>query len=249
MLWPNGTKAKPRVSSGFGPRNGGLTNFHHGTDFVGFSDIHAVAGGKVTIAGFMNPAAGNTVRVEFQTGRTHTYMHLKSISVGVGQGVVEGQKLGVMGHTGNPTGDCLHLEVRLNGNSVDPVPWVTERVGAAPAGAVAAGTGIARPRDMLTWDWTGIQRMLKSGFGYTGPIDNIPGVGTVSAFQRFQNASGFGQLVVDGDLGTQSCMAAQRWLQARWGYDGAIDGFPGVKTHNAWIRAEDGNDREFAHIV
>ena len=43
------------------------------------------------------------------------YLHLDSLSVSVGQQVTKGQKLGVMGNTGNSFGAHLHFDVMLNG--------------------------------------------------------------------------------------------------------------------------------------
>ena len=114
-----------------------------------------------------------------------------------------------------------------------------------PAPEPAAQPG---PEVMLSWPWTGIQRMLKSDFGYRGAIDNQPGVGTISAFQRFMNAKGYGRLAVDGMWGPATCKAAQTWLARRWGYKGAIDGIPGAGTRAAWDQAERENGRVYAWV-
>ena len=48
-----------------------------------------------------------------------------SISVNIGQNVVEGQILGIQGTTGNSTGDHLHFEIRLEDKStIDPAPYL-----------------------------------------------------------------------------------------------------------------------------
>lgn len=114
-----------------------------------------------------------------------------------------------------------------------------------PAPEPAAQPG---PEVMLSWPWTGIQRMLKSDFGYRGAIDNKPGAGTISAFQRFMNARGYGRLAVDGEWGPATCKAAQTWLARRWGYKGAIDGIPGAGTRAAWDQAERENGRVYARV-
>lgn len=104
------------------------------------------------------------------------------------------------------------------------------------------------PNDMLKWRWEGVQRMLKSDFGYRGAIDNNPGGGTISAFQRFMNSKGYGNLRVDGVWGPATCRAAQTWLKRRWGYGGAIDALPGSGTRAAWDRAERANNNAYARI-
>lgn len=136
MLWPNHSRTMPPISSPFGPRTGGAFSFHHGTDFVGFSTVHAVASGRVTLAGWMNSSAGNAVAVDYAPGITLVYMHLGKVTVTRGQHIAEGQPLGTVGSTGNATGPCVHVEVRLQGTSVDPVPYIRARLtGGTPAAA------------------------------------------------------------------------------------------------------------------
>jgi murein DD-endopeptidase MepM/ murein hydrolase activator NlpD len=47
---------------------------------------------------------------------------LSAFSVGVGQSVATGTRIGRVGSTGESTGPHLHFEVRLRGAAVDPVP-------------------------------------------------------------------------------------------------------------------------------
>lgn len=102
--------------------------------------------------------------------------------------------------------------------------------------------------------WTGIQRMLKSDFGYSGAIDNIPGAGSIRAFQRFMNAKGYGKragvgnLTVDGIAGPATLKAAQRWLKETGRYSGAVDGIRGAGTNAGWARAEAENGRAYSRI-
>lgn len=93
--------------------------------------------------------------------------------------------------------------------------------------------------------WNGIQEMLRKYYGYRGLIDNIPGKGTITAFQKFLNAQGHAAGTVDGIWGAKTAKAAQRWLKARWGYKGAIDGIFGGGTKAAWKRAEVANGKAF----
>lgn len=56
-----------------------------------------------------------------------------SVSVSPQQRVQAGDALGTMGRTGNVSGVHLHLEVVVGGTQVDPVPFLTARVGGATA--------------------------------------------------------------------------------------------------------------------
>lgn len=128
MRYPDGTTKPPAVSSPFGPRTGGAFSFHYGADLVGFSRIHAVADGKVTFAGWMNSAAGYTIVVDHGGGITSLYMHNAAHHVARGDRVSEGQQIATMGRSGNATGNCNHLEIRVNGRSVEPLSYIAARL-------------------------------------------------------------------------------------------------------------------------
>ena len=52
------------------------------------------------------------------------YAHQSAILVRAGQQVRQGQVIGRVGTTGASTGNHLHFEVRLDGDPVDPLPWL-----------------------------------------------------------------------------------------------------------------------------
>ena len=74
----------------------------------------AAASGDVIVAksSGWNGGYGNYVVVKHANGTQTLYSHLNSVSVGIGQRVSAGQKLGGVGSTGRSTGIHLHFEVR-----------------------------------------------------------------------------------------------------------------------------------------
>lgn len=94
---------------------------HKGIDIARPSDrsILAADNGKVESAGW-DGGYGNKIVINHQNGMKTVYAHLSKIDVKVGQTVSKGQKIGVMGSTGNSTGVHLHFEVYENGVLQNP---------------------------------------------------------------------------------------------------------------------------------
>jgi murein DD-endopeptidase MepM/ murein hydrolase activator NlpD len=102
---------------------------HAGVDIAagGGASIRAVAAGEVLRAGW-NGGYGNFTclyhgRYEGR-GFATCYAHQSAVLVRPGQRVAQGQVIGRVGTTGASTGNHLHFEVRLNGNPVNPLPWL-----------------------------------------------------------------------------------------------------------------------------
>jgi LysM repeat protein len=91
---------------------------HNGIDFSGApigTSIVASAAGTITVAinnGGYNGGYGNYVVISHANGTQTLYGHMNSVSVKVGQQVVQGQKIGGMGNSGKSTGPHLHFEIR-----------------------------------------------------------------------------------------------------------------------------------------
>ncbi len=109
------------VSSPMGMRWGRM---HNGIDIARPTNrnILAADNGTVSFAGWSG-GYGNTIRINHNNGMTTLYAHLSSIDVRVGQTVGKGQKIGVMGSTGNSTGVHLHFEVYQNGQLRNPMDF------------------------------------------------------------------------------------------------------------------------------
>jgi murein DD-endopeptidase MepM/ murein hydrolase activator NlpD len=86
---------------------------HYGLDIDGSTgdSIIAAASGTVTFAGWKSNGGGYQVWISHGSGLYTTYNHMSSVSVGRGQHVSKGQRVGRMGATGFATGSHLHFEV------------------------------------------------------------------------------------------------------------------------------------------
>jgi len=68
---------------------------------------------------------GNATIVDHGGGIATLYAHQSRISVSEGERVARGQIIGRVGCTGTCTGDHLHFEVRIDGEPVNPVPYLS----------------------------------------------------------------------------------------------------------------------------
>jgi murein DD-endopeptidase MepM/ murein hydrolase activator NlpD len=120
------------ISSGFGYRNSpciGCSSNHKGLDFaVGYgTKVPAVIAGTVTKVRY-SYELGNYVSVDAGHGMETVYAHLSSVSVSVGDKISLGQIIGKVGSTGLSSGNHLHLEIRMYGEAVDPLPILRQYV-------------------------------------------------------------------------------------------------------------------------
>ena len=131
MMWP--APGYSKITCEYGWRFNG-TDFHTGIDISG-SGIH---GAKVVAANTgtviftkqcpyngYSYGYGTYAIVDHGGGITTLYAHMSSLAVNVGDVVVMGQQIGNVGNTGWSTGAHLHFEVRKDGKSVNPLPYVT----------------------------------------------------------------------------------------------------------------------------
>lgn len=74
--------------------------------------------------------AGNRVTIDHGDGLVTKYFHLQngSIPVQVGDHVTAGQQIGYMGSTGYSTGAHLHFQLEMDGEPIDPLPYITGEV-------------------------------------------------------------------------------------------------------------------------
>lgn len=125
------------VSSGFGPRVHPIfseVRMHTGLDLnaTAGTPIFAVADGRVVVAG-EEGGYGLAVAIDHGNGIATLYAHQSAFAVSVGDEVVAGDVIGFIGSTGFSTGPHLHFELRLDGNPVDPFPFVDLRPESVPS--------------------------------------------------------------------------------------------------------------------
>lgn len=136
MMWP--VKGKTRLTATYPAYSDGSP--HWGIDIVKADGntrgepFYAAQGGEVIIAkndGNWNSGFGNYCVIDHGDGTQTLYAHSDNILVGVGQVVKKGQKIGIIGATGNVTGPHLHFEVRVKKadgtvSRVNPLNYVSQ---------------------------------------------------------------------------------------------------------------------------
>jgi murein DD-endopeptidase MepM/ murein hydrolase activator NlpD len=122
LIWP----VTGPITSGYGPRNiGNGYEFHPGID-IGVptgTPIRAAAAGTVTIAG-PTGGYGNYTCIDHGGGLSTCYGHQERFLVSVGQQVAQGQIIGLSDCTGYCFGPHVHFEVRINGQTTDPLGYL-----------------------------------------------------------------------------------------------------------------------------
>lgn len=127
MSWP--VPGYTRITSQFGMRTHPITGIYKlhtgvdigaplGTNFIAAND------GIVIKAGY-NLAYGNMVILDHGGGVQTLYAHGTDILVSVGDVVTQGTPVLTVGSTGYSTGPHAHFEVRVNGEYVEPLDYIT----------------------------------------------------------------------------------------------------------------------------
>lgn len=113
------------ISSRYGEVSRIRSSAHKGLDIackLG-TDIKAIAKGTVVFAQDSGDL-GNLVKIEHGNGVQTWYAHCSKIYASVGDEVEPGDIIAAVGSTGNSTGPHLHLEIRVNGNAVNPQLYI-----------------------------------------------------------------------------------------------------------------------------
>ena len=126
FCWP--APSYTRVSSEYGYRVHpiyGTQKFHSGVDLAAPSGSPILAAYDGTVVGAAyNASMGNYVMIDHGDNLYTIYMHASKLLVSSGQTVSRGQKIALVGSTGNSTGPHLHFTVKLNGSYVTPWNYI-----------------------------------------------------------------------------------------------------------------------------
>lgn len=128
FAWP--VPGYTRITSKYGMRTHpitGIYKLHTGVDIGAPMGANFVAAndGIVVKAGY-NGAYGNMVIIDHGGGVQTLYAHGSEILVKVGDTVKKGETAVLkVGSTGYSTGAHAHFEVRINGETTDPLPYIT----------------------------------------------------------------------------------------------------------------------------
>lgn len=130
LATPKGWPVRGRITSEFGKRQNpinGLMDDHTGIDISApkGTEIRATADGMVVFSGW-SPGNGNLVVIEHGMGYRTLFAHNSQNLVSEGQKVKRGDKIALVGSTGNATGPHLHYEIWLNGKPQNPSKYLLE---------------------------------------------------------------------------------------------------------------------------
>lgn len=107
-----------------------IPKMHYGIDFSAPSGtpIQSTGTGKVIRATNTHDGYGNCVEIDHGFGYVTLYGHMSRIDVKVGQEVVRGQQIGLVGSTGTSTAPHCHYEIIIKGEKVNPITYVLDNL-------------------------------------------------------------------------------------------------------------------------
>jgi len=106
-------------------KDGGVTIQHLGVDLdcVEGAPIYAINDGKVVLVEKLT-VYGDTIIIDHGLGIYSLYLHLSEFKVSKGEILKRGEVIGLAGNTGWSLGPHLHLSIKVNGASVDPLKFI-----------------------------------------------------------------------------------------------------------------------------
>ena len=103
----------------------GVYKLHTGVDISAPMGANFIAANDgIVVKAEMNSAYGNMVIIDHGGGISTLYAHGSEILVTVGQSVKRGDAILKVGSTGYSTGPHAHFEIRINGQTVNPMDYL-----------------------------------------------------------------------------------------------------------------------------
>ncbi len=121
------------LSDPFGERSWPVAGLHDAQDFAAAdgTQVQAIADGTVLEAGFASDGCGFGLKLEHEiddqlvTSR-YCHMQVNSHTFQVGDAVAVGDPVGNVGNTGLSFGSHLHFALTIDGEAVDPMPFLAK---------------------------------------------------------------------------------------------------------------------------
>ena len=127
LAWP--VPGYTRITSKYAMRVHPITGqykLHTGVDIGAPEGANFIAANDgIVVKAERNSAYGNMVIIDHGGGISTLYAHGSEILVQLGQSVKRGESILKVGSTGYSTGPHAHFEVRINGVTTDPLPYIT----------------------------------------------------------------------------------------------------------------------------
>ena len=108
-----------KITTPYGKPGDWAAGYHTGDDYASptGTPVVAVTGARVIEAAYptsWGPAYGRAAIIQAPSGKRYLYAHLSRLDVSTGQSLSAGQRIGLVGTTGNVTGPHLHFEMRVS---------------------------------------------------------------------------------------------------------------------------------------
>ncbi|GHU52889.1 hypothetical protein FACS1894132_03620 [Clostridia bacterium] len=128
LLADNGKYIWP-VNGGYISATMGDGRGHKGIDIAAprGTEIYAVEAGTVILAKNTGNGYGNYVVIDHGDGFQTLYGHMSEIVATLGQEVQTGECIGLVGSTGDSSGNHLHIEVHYQGAYLNPLDFISKR--------------------------------------------------------------------------------------------------------------------------
>jgi hypothetical protein len=219
-----------KITSPFGMRTlNGKTAQHNGIDMVARASdggsrtdyITAHSGGVVDGVGF-DKSAGNFVRIKVAEGVYMSYFHMRDKStLKLGQTVKQGDVIGYMGSTGDSIGAHLHFGIKVNGQWINPQPYLDKDYVLTTPTANKTVDELAKEVIKGLWG-NGQERKAKlsaAGYDYSSVQARVNALANGQAQPQakpVQNVDDIARRVIRGEFGNG---AARRKALEALGYD------------------------------